>query len=195
MSFRVSVACEDHTYDQYILRPVVGALLAELGKPRATVHVVTTPRLTGFSRLKSEACNILERYGPVSDLLIFAADLDCDDGQDGRPDKSAALTDTIESCPSQIDASVVVMAQQEIEVWCLWGARDLLPDPWAVVREECDPKEMYFEPLLTSADVKMPGMGRKRLIEASLSSGWQSIRTGCSELAELEQSVREVISA
>lgn len=65
MSLRVAVACEDHTHDQYVVRPVVETLLSAAGFPRAQVRVITDPRINGIEDLKANAGAIAERYRPI----------------------------------------------------------------------------------------------------------------------------------
>jgi hypothetical protein len=193
MSYRVAVVCEDHRLDQYILRPVLESLLAKLGKPRARVTAVTNPQLTGFSTLLTRLCEVVERYDGVVDLVVIASDTDCDDGIDGRRDKCAQLRNRLDSCRLMRANVVVVCAIQEIEVWALWGARANLP-AWNVVRGDCDPKETYLNGFLTKADLKRADRGRSRLVEASLSTGWDSLAQGCPELQTLEDDVRAIVA-
>lgn len=191
MSYRVALICEDHTLDQYILRPVAEALLREIGKPRAIVRPVTDPRLKGLGDLRKELPNLIKRYGPISDLVIVAIDADCEDGQEGRVSRAASFASLLQHAEN----AVLVVAIQELEVWAMWGARGRLDVPWSTVRAECHPKEVYFERLLTNADARQPGRGRTRLIAESLASGWASLATGCPELAELAMQVRAALSA
>jgi hypothetical protein len=189
MSIKISLACEDHTLDQYIAKSVIKALLAYLGRPNARIHVISNPRIRGFDNLKAQACSILETYGPISDLVIFLMDADGLDGLDGRPDRKQQFHDRISACPNN-DKALVIVARQELEVWALWGSRSRIDASWAQVIQERDPKERFFFPLLTSADRKVPGYGRQRFITISLSQGWNSICSGCPELRQLEDEIR-----
>lgn len=189
MSYRIAVACEDHTLDQYIIVPVLKSLLSHLGKPRAYVRVITDPRITGIDVLKAQASSILNRYAPLSDLVVFALDADGHDGQAGRKDRYLGFRESIKS-HSYSEKAVVVAAQQEMEVWALWGSRSDIPEPWSEVLKENHPKECFFDPLTDRADKKKPGRGRQRLIEISLSQGWESIASGCPDLKRLEADVR-----
>lgn len=190
MSIRISVVCEDHTLDQYVVRPVISALMAEIGKPRCIIRVVTDPKLNGIDGLRQQFTGILRRYAAVSDVVIFAIDADGKDGLDGRGNRKAAFDELLEG---QTDArrGAVVVAVQELEVWALWGSRTQIRDSWQKVRAELHPKERYFAPLLTDADKRHPGKGRARLTELSLANGWASLRAGCPELGALEAEIRE----
>jgi hypothetical protein len=190
MSIKVSLACEDHTLDQYVVRPVIKALLTNLGRPNARIHVITNPRIRGFENLKAQACSILETYGPISALVIFVIDADGQDGLDGRPDRKQQFLNSLSVCPNN-DKALVVVARQELEVWALWGSRSRIDVQWADVVQERDPKERFFDSLVTSLDRKVPGYGRQRLIAASLRGGWPSLCSGCPEIRQLEHEVRE----
>lgn len=188
---KVAFVCEDPIYDQYIAGPVVKEALRQLGKPHADVRPILTPKTRGFSTVLKHACEILDRYSPIVAAVVFVIDLDCDDGSPGRGDKVQALKGVIAGCDDSSKA-VVVAARQELEVWALWGVRGDLP-PWQDVRAHCDPKEPFFNPLLTKADAERPDGGRSRLIAASLNEGWQSLSTGCSELEELQNELRDLV--
>jgi hypothetical protein len=184
------LACEDHTLDQYIVRPVISALLADLGRPSADVRVITNPRIQGISNLKAKACSILERYSLISALVIFIVDCDCEDGQNGRLDRYALFRNLLDNC-SNHDTAALVVARQEVEVWALWGSRSNLGVSWQTVVRERHPKERFFEPLTTPADNRVPGRGRQRLIALSLDQGLRSLCSGCPELKDLQDEIRE----
>jgi hypothetical protein len=190
MSIRIMVACEDHTHDQYVAVPIIKLLMRHLGRPQADIKVITNPRLQGISNVLSLMCDILERYEKYSDLVIFVVDGDCEDGVDGRPDRLAKLRNKIESCENNPGNGLVVVARQEVEVWALWGSRSVIGDSWNTVTNERDPKERYFQPLLTTADARMPGGGRRRLTELTVATGWRSLAGGCPELRDLEREVK-----
>ncbi|QJW37830.1 hypothetical protein [Cellulosimicrobium protaetiae] len=196
MSFRVFVVCEDHTLDQYVAKPVIEALLGHLGKPRSQVKVVSNPRLNGIGDVEAQFESIATRYAAIGDLLIFALDLDCCDGQEGRKNRRHSFDEKIAKLPSNVLGKVVVvLAVQELEVWALWGSRSKLNAQWSAVRAERDPKELYFDGMTTDADSKFPGKGRARLITESLAAGWQSLATGCPELGDLESQLRARFAA
>jgi len=182
VSYKVAVATEDHTLDQYIVGPVVRAVMAAIGKPKAVVHVITNPRIRGFDDLRAQACEIVAKYAPIMNVLVFAIDLDCQDGQEGRPDRLVRLGNALQHCALDKAAVLTVGAVNEVEIWALWGSRGELPDGWETVRAECHPKEIYFEPLMTREDLLKPDRGRKRLIESSLAGGLASLVQGCGEI-------------
>jgi hypothetical protein len=184
------LACEDHTLDQYVACPVVKLLMTHLGRPQADVRVITSPRLKGLDTLIAQICAILERYGAIADLVIFVVDGDCDDGRDGKLDRVTRLRRLVQDCESNSEKGVVVVARQELEVWALWGSRSQISARWNDITSERDPKELYFEPLISSGDLKAPGRGRQRLTALSVAQGWKSLSAGCPELRDLEADVR-----
>lgn len=186
----MSVVCEDHTNDQFIVRPLFQFIANQIGKPHANVHVVTNPHLTGVSELRKQACEILKRYGPISDVVVFVVDADGRDGSaPGAPGAHEVLSALVAACSEFAEKAVTVAAMQEVEVWALWGVRNELRDPWSVVRSNRDPKEAYFDPLLTAADRRTVDGGRLRLIDKSIRTGWTSFSAGCPELASLRDAL------
>jgi hypothetical protein len=47
---KVLVILEDHRNDQYILKPIIKAMLTSLGRPQATVNFGPVPPLQGISQ-------------------------------------------------------------------------------------------------------------------------------------------------
>ncbi len=74
---RVLVIPEDFVKDQYILQPLVEAMMEASGKPRARVRICHDPRLGGVAEaLKWErVAEILDRY-PMIDLFLLCVDRD-----------------------------------------------------------------------------------------------------------------------
>ncbi|MEO5337809.1 MAG: hypothetical protein H7841_13090 [Magnetospirillum sp. WYHS-4] len=157
---RVLVIPEDFRKDQYILKPIVKALLEVLGKPRAKVEVCKDPLLGGVAEaLKSERiAEILERYRGMVDLFLLCVD------RDGLPGRRGRLNELEgEASPAVLIAE---NAWQELEAWVLAG-HDLPKDwQWAAIRGETQVKEVYFEPFARDRGVASgPGGGRKALAE------------------------------
>src|SRR5437016_7508355 len=75
----VLVIPEDFRLDQYILQPLIEAMMAAVGKPRAKVQILTDPLLGSVSAAMSwsnlEA--IFDRYGMV-DIFVLVVDRDLD---------------------------------------------------------------------------------------------------------------------
>lgn len=192
MSVSVSVLCEDHTNDQYLVEPVIRAALAALGKPRATVHVKSQAKnLRGIDRLLVHMPAHLARWGGPSSAVVFVADADCKDGTDGRGDRRAVMLERLAGCEPHSAKAVVLVAIQEAEVWALWGVRAELGVPWPEVRAECHPKERFFEAYLDGS--LTPDGGRRNLMVKALSSGWGSLKAGCPELQRLEDELGALV--
>lgn len=195
MSYTTFVVCEDHTLDQYVVTPIIKQLLASVGKPRAKVKVVTNPRLTGIADVLEQFAELVERYAPLGDAVLFSVDLDGEDGSEGNRNRMLQFSSRLGDLDEVLRSKVfVVLAVQEVEVWCIWGSRSDLPVAWPVVRAERDPKELYFEPLLKDGEEKLPDRGRKRLVAEALSQGWASLKAGCPELEQLENEIRHSLS-
>lgn len=196
MTCRIAIACSDHTLDQYILIPVVKSLMRSLNKRQARVWPIQNPRIQGDGEYFKRMCELLEKYGPIADVVVFVVDLDCEDGQDGRPDRLAKVAAILDGCQSQHRSkAAVVGAVNEAEVWALWGSRHTLGASWQAVRDDCHPKERYFYGLLTAADEMRPDRGRSRLTQVSLSVGWASLKAGCPELASLESAISSILES
>jgi hypothetical protein len=78
----VMIIPEDFRMDQFILQPIVTAMLAALGKPRAKVEVCLDPLLGGISRAMDagELAQIVNDR-PMVDLFLLIVDRD---GEAGR---------------------------------------------------------------------------------------------------------------
>ena len=186
MSFKVAVVLEDPRNDRYIAEPIVQKVCDLIGRPRARVKTVTDPKARGVSTLRSSICDFLERWSGPSDAVVVIVDADGADGIDGHGDRLAQFRNAVEQC--NVDGCfVVVAAIQELEVWALWGASRELDASWEEVRAEVDPKERFFEPLLTAEDAALADGGRRRLVDASLAKGWASLEGACPELVTLRE--------
>ena len=78
----VLIIAEDFRFDQFILKPIVKAMLTEIGKPRAKIKVCRRPLLGGVGEaMKWERiAEILDLYRTVQ-LFILVVDRD---GKEGR---------------------------------------------------------------------------------------------------------------
>ena len=196
MSCRIHVIFEDHTLDQYVARPIVKAMAADAGRPRARVKAVSTPPPRGIEAVVQRFDELSARYAAAGDLVVFALDADGLDGAAGRPDRKAVLEARRQALPEDVARKVlVVLARQELEVWAMWGARERLGAAWADVRAERHPKDVHWPRLLEPGDATLPGKGRQRLVEESLALGWASVCGGCPELAEATEEMRARLTA
>ena len=176
----VLVIPEDFRKDQYILKPIIEAMLTEVGKPRSKVVVCKDPRLGGISQAlnKERIEEIINRYKGMVDLFLLCVDRD---GVNGRQTRLRELELQANDLLPEDRCFLAENAWQEIEVWALAGL-DLPRDwSWQDVRAEPNPKERYFEPIAkTRGLLEGPGEGRKTLgIEAA--RRYDRIRQLCPE--------------
>lgn len=182
MSFRVLVVPEDPTNNGYILKPLVEALLADVGKPNAKVQVLTNPRLNGYEEaINAIRDDLSDRYG-FFDLWIFMPDADVT--------SEAAMTALETQLSTKGIRLLCCRAEPEVEIYACVAHRTLLEDSWSEVRKSRTLKETYFEPLLEAkGDVRRAGGGRDQLIAASLTP-LSALYTLCPELAVLRDRIR-----
>jgi hypothetical protein len=176
---KVLVIPEDQTHDGFILKPVVDALVQDLGF-KARVDVLPEPRLRGASdALDRDVVAGIVRDNPMTDLFLLCVDRDCD--RRGHSQQARAR----EGEHADLLACVAV---EEIEVWMLALHRAELADGWTTIRSECDPKERWAEPLLRALGTSGPGAGRKNAMRA-LRGQFRSLLSLCSELQELRERI------
>lgn len=161
MSLTVLVIPENPTYNGYILKPLVQALLADVGKPRAAVTVLTNPRLNGYDQaLAVIRGDLADSYRHVN-LWLFMPDADR-----ASPAAMAALEAELAALGV---ALLCCPAQPETEIYACATWRDELPSDWKAARLHPRFKEVMFEPLLSRhGDPRRPGGGRDLMIDASL---------------------------
>jgi hypothetical protein len=187
---RILVIPEDYVKDQYILEPIISAMLRELDKPYAKIRVCRQPRLHGIS----EALNwehiapIINRYKGMIDLFLLCVD------RDGSADRRASLDSIEQRAEKELTGSRRFLAEhawQEIEVWALAG--HTLPRGWSwdAIRSETHPKEQYFEPFARQRGLlEEPGGGRKTLAQEAVRR-YPRIRQLCPEdIMRLEERIR-----
>ncbi len=192
MSVRISVLCEDHTYDQYVLEPVIRAALSALGRPKAVIDVKSLPKASrGVEQLIAKMCDHLARWGGPSTAVVFVADADGKDGGNGREDRRLQMLNKFAACDRHQNKGLIVVAIQEAEVWALWGVRAELGVTWDEVRAECDPKERFFEQFVDES--LTPDGGRRELMRRGLENGWESLKVGCPELQVLEDELKTLL--
>lgn len=187
---RVVVICEDHTLDAYILKPVVEQIFSEAGRP-ARVQVSSNPRVQGYPQATNPA--ILEKTyenHPMADLFILVLDADCK--EDERAD---ALEQRLQTAGESGVALAAVLAIQEVEVWALALHKDKLRSAWQDVRDDCDPKEHYFEPFIQLQGWRRsPGKGRSMAMRP-LKTQWASLKRRCPEVQQLCDDVQAFLDA
>jgi hypothetical protein len=163
----VLIIPEDFRNDQFILQPLMKAMMANVGAPQAQIRVCQDPLLGGISEALKLAnlAAIVQRYRGMVDLFILCVD------RDGNERRRARLDELERQIRVTLGADRAFLAEhawQEIEVWVLAGHDIPTEWVWADVRQEPNPKERYFEPFARSRKVSDgPGGGRKALAETA----------------------------
>lgn len=190
---KILVIPEDFRKDQYMLKPIITAMMAKLGKPRTKVMICQDPLLGGISEaLKWENIeNIINQY-PMVDLFLLCVD------RDGKEGRKTALEKIEAQAASLLPSRRLLLAEnawQEIEVWVLAG-HDLPTDwNWRDIRNEINPKEAYFLPLSQQRNLlNDPGEGRKTLAEEAAKK-YDRIRKLCpQDIVNLENRINTYIT-
>lgn len=191
----ILVIPEDFRKDQYILKPVVKAVMSYLGKPGASVQVCQDPLLGGISQAMQwgNIAEIIEMYKGMVDIFLLLVD------RDGQPGRRAALDEIEHQAASVLPPNRLFVAEhawQELEVWALAGCDDLPRNwNWSDIRNERDAKERYFDPYALRKNLlDEPGGGRKTL-GSQAGRNYQRVRQLCGEeFGPLEQKIRKRIS-
>jgi hypothetical protein len=186
MSFKVLVIPEDPTLNGYILKPLTEAILAEAGKPKAKVTVLSKPAVGGYDQALRAIKETLPDSYSHWDLWIFL------------PDADRASPEAMTKLEAVLHAKGITLlccpAQPEVEIYCCVGYRDDLGASWSAVRSSQRMKEDHFEPLLkTHGDAKRAGAGRDILIDKALSKMGTLFQL-CPELATLRDRIKETFS-
>lgn len=186
----VLVIPEDFRKDQYMLKPVIAAMLNWIGVT-ARVEVCQDPLLGGVTEaLKWERIvDIIGQYSWKVQLFLLCVD------RDGNAHRRSAL-DSLEREAAKVlkpdRRFLAENAWQEIEVWVLAG-HDLPAEwEWAASRAERDAKETYYLPFARSRGMfDTPGEGRRRLAKEA-AQRYSRMRQLCPEdVGALEVRIRE----
>lgn len=161
MSFRALVVPEDPALNGYILKPLAQRLLAEAGRPSASVKLLTDPRVRGYDEAVRVIRDDLAGRYRFFDLWLFFPDADRanDEAMKGLETALGDQEITLLCCP----------AQPELEIYACAAFRNDLDEAWEKVREHPRLKEEIFNPLLNRrGDPRRPGGGRDLMMKASL---------------------------
>jgi hypothetical protein len=174
---KILVIPEDPKLDQYILKPVVVRLFADLDKsPR--IDVLTNPRLRGVAEALDSAklADIVATF-PMIDLFLVIVD------RDGVRTRHATAAAREAEHPRRL---LVCLAIEEIEVWMLAIHKDL-GTPWREIRNEAHPKERFAIPFLNERAPKLDlGQGRTWAMR-ELGGQWRGVLERCPEIRDLKQ--------
>lgn len=191
MSLNVVVVPEDDRLDKYVLEPVMKAVFSHIGRPHARIRVVSNPRPRGIDTVLTPdyVSRVLARY-PMADMFIYCLDRD---GRDDRDRQLRTVLDTMRRGMQAHQSAEGVLAVEEVEVWCMVTHVSDLPDSWDTVRQERNPKELYFAPLVEWL-LPVPGPGRGRQILGRKAAGnYDLLRLRCPELQQLEQALSQYV--
>ena len=176
---------EDFTKDQQVLKPIIEAMLTHLGKP-AKVTVCQNPRLQGISQALNwqRIQDIIHQYSWKVQLFLLCVDRD---GVEGRRTQLTRLEKQANAILPAGRCFLAENAWQEVEVWVLAG-HDLPPEwEWQQVRQERDPKEVYFLPFAERRGVAQEYDEGRGTLAKEAASRYRRIRQLCPEdIATLE---------
>lgn len=185
MSLNVLVIPEDFRKDQYVLKPLLERLFAELDKPRVEVRVCQDPLLGGIDQAMKwgQVGEIIDMYRGMVNVFLLLVDRDGESGRRSALDRLEKLA--TEKLP-QGKTLLGENAWQEIEVWALAGQDLPAKWNWREVRAEIHPKEGYFEPLARQRNLlDEPGAGRTTMGREA-AQHYDRVRSRCEEVQSLE---------
>ena len=186
----VLVIAEDFTKDQHMLKPIVGAMMAAAGRRNARVTICKDPRLGSVEQALqwSQISRIIDRYRGMIQLFLLCVDRDC---RKGRRTQLNRLEQYAARALGPGKLFLAENAWQEIEVWVLAG-HDLPNDwSWQTVREEVNPKEIYFEPFARERGVVNQISGGRQALAEAAAQRYSRIRQLCPEdVGNLENRIR-----
>ncbi|WP_295388224.1 hypothetical protein [uncultured Thiodictyon sp.] len=191
---KVLIIPEDFRKDQYMLKPIIEAMLTYLDRPKSKIKVLTDPLLGGIDQALNhdQIRKIIERYRGMVDLFLLCVD------RDGNTDRRKRLDNIEKAMKDHLPSGKVLLAEhawQEIEVWVLAGLDLPTAWSWQAIRAERDPKEKYFQPIAEQRGLLAePGEGRKTLgLEAAQRYG-QRLRQKCpDDILSLETRIAQII--
>lgn len=195
MATNVLIIPEDFRKDQYVLKPIVTAMLAHLGI-RARVQVCTDPLLGGVGEaLKwDRLAPILDQYKGMVHLFLLLVDRDGEVQRRTRLDQIEALA--IDHLAGRSRVLLAENAWQEVEVWALAGLRDLPKSwRWEEIRADRDPKERWYDPHAKARGLLNAPYEGRDVLAREAATNYTRIRQLCPEdVATLEVRVREALS-
>lgn len=179
----VLIIPEDFRKDQYILRPLIQRMMAEVGKPNANVRVCFDPLLGGIGEATKweRVAEVLHRYRGMVQLFLLIVD------RDGVASRRQTLDALEQRATTELGNTAAFFAEnawQEIEVWALAGTDLPKAWQWRDVRNEVNAKEAYFEPIAKQLNIyDEPGGGRTTLGRAA-AKNYSRVRSRCKEDVE-----------
>ena len=161
MSFSALVIPEDPLQNGHILKPLVQAIMRDVGRPNAKVKVLTRPRVRGYDHAVRTIRDALHASYGFIDLWLFF------------PDADRTSRDAMRNLEARVAAKGVTLlccaAQPEVEIYACAGLRNDVQEAWEEVRWHPRMKEEVFDTLLARhGDSGRPGAGRDLMIARSL---------------------------
>lgn len=185
--------------DEHMLKPIIAEMMKAIGKPHATIrfHPIAN-RQGGVDQIlrNPQRIKTIIRTYPMADLFLICIDRDGQDGQENRENRLAQLRTLFQNMQDTLKPNQILLGEcaiEEIEVWVIAGHdwRTYFPDwQWQAIREELDPKEIYYEPFAKVHGVwhLAPGQGRKILAQRAT---YSRIKQFCEEVQNLEAQVSQ----
>lgn len=183
---------ENPKYDRHILTPVLGAMMAWLNQPHATVEPARG-NLRGYDNLRrwGNIESIIDRE-PMADLFLVCVDRDGDEGRRDALDhleRKARAKFEAEGYPEK--GFFAIAACQEVEVWALGGLRDHPAEwTWDDVRTDPDVKDTYFADHAQRRGVDERQFGGRKALGEESGSEYRTLRQKCPELRHLEHRIQ-----
>jgi len=194
VSVNVLVIPEDFRKDQYVLKPIVEAMMAKI-RVRARVMVCTDPLLGGVGEaLKWERLDeIIEMYRGMTRLFLLLVDRDCDDSRVARLRVLEQQAAAVLAGSGRV--FLAEHAWQEVEAWVLAGMQDLPGDwSWKDVRADCHPKESFYNEYARRRGVLDNPYEGRDVLAREAARNYQRIRKLCPEdIATLEKRIRQAL--
>jgi len=185
MSYKVLIIPEDPTLNGYILRPLLKQILADAGKPKAEIKILSNPKVQGYNQalqtIKEDLPSIYSHF----DLWVFMPDSD-------RMNSDAK--NHLEEALAQLNINLICSpAVPEIEIYPCLAYRKEIQDSWKTMRSSDQFKEEYFAPLIAHhGNPRAPGNGREAMMRNSLVNP-QTLYQFCPELKDLKEQISQQI--
>jgi hypothetical protein len=183
---------EDSSNDQYILKPIIEVMIESAGRPRAKIRIHEDQQPRGIAQvLQWERIKEIIDIYPQVDLFLLIVD------RDGEDHRQVQLRNIERQAAAILPAARCFLADhawQEVEVWALAGCDDLPRRwRWRAVRDERDPKEVYFTPYARQRGLESEPGGGRRTLGREAAGRYTRIRHLCPEITSLETRILEWI--
>lgn len=187
----ILVIPEDFRKDEFMLRPLIRAMMRHIIARNVSIEICRDPLLGGISEaLKwSRIAEIIQRYKYRIDLFILCVD------RDGVPERRAALDHIERQAAKELPVHKLFVAEhawQEIEVWVLAGLDIPNEWTWKEIRAELHPKERFFLTLSQLRGLQNEVADGREILAREAARRYDRIRQRCPEdVAALEGRIRD----